>query len=542
MPQQDSRDPRKSTGRAPTDARTGNTQLIEKGWSVHDAVDRAIGNVTDVDTARGVLVVDGRPVGFEAFEVPLSIVSRTSPNDVFLSKVLDPKASANDDVPHFVDPPRDVTAATSAASASAMAGPRSSASSTMPNPVTSTRVNEATVQTATPSRTTEVPTPMASSAGTSQSSTASLTSAGVQTPPLDPAKPRATTLPHAAAAPTDPRVTPMYPDDYREPDRGWTATSMTLSGLGIGGLAIAGYLLRQKLRRKSRFERFMDTTSEWAGLTADFARDRNPAWWGGLAATVLPLAAYYAWPEKSSSVLPMRRPETPSEQLADLLDRGLSELSTWLPTAGSGSSNAISGGVRRLQDSVSGLEMPDNWNRPSQWSVPTEAALSAALIAVSGLAIYLARRNSHTTRSARITDVMTRRPKTIQPNATVADAAALMRQMDVGGLPVCDGSRLIGMVTDRDITIRSAADGRDPHLTPVRDIMSSGVAWATEDDPVEEAARIMREHRIRRLPVVDQRHSLVGIVSLGDLAVDVDDRNLSGQTLEDISEPSKPDR
>ncbi|MCC7370507.1 MAG: CBS domain-containing protein [Chloroflexi bacterium] len=137
---------------------------------------------------------------------------------------------------------------------------------------------------------------------------------------------------------------------------------------------------------------------------------------------------------------------------------------------------------------------------------------------------------------------MTRRPRTIHPNATVADAAALMRQLDVGGLPVCDGSRLIGMVTDRDIAIRSAADGHDPHLTPVRDIMSSGVAWATEDDPVEEAARIMREHRIRRLPIVDERHSLVGVVSLGDLAVDVNDRDLSGKALEEISAPSKPER
>jgi CBS domain-containing protein len=144
--------------------------------------------------------------------------------------------------------------------------------------------------------------------------------------------------------------------------------------------------------------------------------------------------------------------------------------------------------------------------------------------------------------SRRIADVMTRQPRVIQPDATVADAALMMRRLDVGALPVCDGTRLIGMLTDRDITTRSTADGRDPHLTPVRDVMSPGVAWATEDDPVEAAARIMREHRIRRLPIVDERHSLVGVVSLGDLATDVRDDDLSGDTLERISEKTHQSR
>ena len=98
------------------------------------------------------------------------------------------------------------------------------------------------------------------------------------------------------------------------------------------------------------------------------------------------------------------------------------------------------------------------------------------------------------------------------------------------------------MLTDRDIAMRVAADGRDPHLTLVQDVMSAGVSYATENDPVEEAARIMREHRIRRLPIVDERRNLVGIVSLGDLATDVGDDKLSGQTLEEVSEPSRPHR
>jgi len=186
--------------------------------------------------------------------------------------------------------------------------------------------------------------------------------------------------------------------------------------------------------------------------------------------------------------------------------------------------------------------MPATWKSPSGMTMRSEVALSAALVAVSALAIYLARRATATPSSVRIGDIMTRRPRTVNPNATVADAAAMMRRLNVGSLPVCDGSRLVGMVTDRDITIRSSAEGRDPHLTPVRDVMTSGVAWATEDDPVEAAAKIMRDHRIRRLPIVDDHHSLVGVISLGDLAVDVDDTELSGDTLERISEPSDPNR
>jgi CBS domain-containing protein len=172
-----------------------------------------------------------------------------------------------------------------------------------------------------------------------------------------------------------------------------------------------------------------------------------------------------------------------------------------------------------------------------------DVIVPTALLAASALTFYMARRKSgRTGLGATIGDVMTRRPRVIQPDATVADAAGLMRQLNIGALPVCDGARLIGMLTDRDITLRSTADGRDPHLTTVRDVMSPGVAWATEDDPVEAAARIMREHRIRRLPIVNDRHNLVGVVSLGDLAVDVDDDEVSGDTLEEISRPSHPNR
>jgi CBS domain-containing protein len=109
--------------------------------------------------------------------------------------------------------------------------------------------------------------------------------------------------------------------------------------------------------------------------------------------------------------------------------------------------------------------------------------------------------------------------------------------MDVGSLPVCDGQRLLGMVTDRDLTIRMMAEGRDPVSTPVSEAMTPDVRYCFADQDVKEAAQLMQREQIRRLPVVDREKHLVGIVSLGDLAVAGDDR-LSGDTLQDISQPS----
>jgi CBS domain-containing protein len=98
------------------------------------------------------------------------------------------------------------------------------------------------------------------------------------------------------------------------------------------------------------------------------------------------------------------------------------------------------------------------------------------------------------------------------------------------------------MVTDRDITIRATADGRDPRQTPVREVMTSELFYCFEDQPVEEAASLMEEHQIRRLPILNRQKDLVGIVSLGDLAVDTSDEELVGQVLEEVSEPARPQR
>ena len=137
-----------------------------------------------------------------------------------------------------------------------------------------------------------------------------------------------------------------------------------------------------------------------------------------------------------------------------------------------------------------------------------------------------------------LSDIISRNVETIAPEATVREAAQRMRSMDVGSLPVCDGNHLLGMITDRDITIRAIADGRDPARTSVRDAMTPDVQYVFEDDDVERAARIMRERQIRRLPVVNREKRLVGIVALGDIARTGNDR-MSGDALQDISNPTR---
>ena len=137
-------------------------------------------------------------------------------------------------------------------------------------------------------------------------------------------------------------------------------------------------------------------------------------------------------------------------------------------------------------------------------------------------------------------DVMTRDVEVVEPDTSVQEAARKMRGLDVGPLPVCDGERLLGMITDRDIIIRVVAEGRDLGRTRVRDVMTPDVQFCFEDDDVAEAARLMQESQIRRLLILDRQKNLVGIVSLKDLALESGDRRLMGETLERISEEGEP--
>ena len=136
-----------------------------------------------------------------------------------------------------------------------------------------------------------------------------------------------------------------------------------------------------------------------------------------------------------------------------------------------------------------------------------------------------------------VSQILTRDVETIRPDTTVREAAQRMRSMDVGSLPVCDGRNLLGMVTDRDITIRITAEGRDAANTPVQEAMTPDVSYVFEDQDVQDAAKIMRDQQIRRLPVLNREKQLVGIIALGDVAQAGDDK-LSGDALEQISEPT----
>jgi CBS domain-containing protein len=137
---------------------------------------------------------------------------------------------------------------------------------------------------------------------------------------------------------------------------------------------------------------------------------------------------------------------------------------------------------------------------------------------------------------------MTRNVEVVNGNASLKEAATKMKKLDVGLIPVCDGDRLEGLLTDRDITIRATANGRDPSKTKVNEVMSTDIAYCLEDQAVDEAVILMEARQIRRLPILNQDKQLVGIVSLADIAVHVGDRDLTGETLEEISEPAEPKR
>jgi CBS domain-containing protein len=137
-------------------------------------------------------------------------------------------------------------------------------------------------------------------------------------------------------------------------------------------------------------------------------------------------------------------------------------------------------------------------------------------------------------------EVMTRNVVTVHPDAPVREAACMMNDLNVGALPVCDGRRLVGIITDRDITVRATADGMRPDVTPVHAAMTDDVCWCFEDDSVEAIEQEMGRRQIRRLPVVDGRKRLVGMIALGDLASDLADG--TERTLRSISWAAEPDR
>jgi CBS domain-containing protein/sporulation protein YlmC with PRC-barrel domain len=149
---------------------------------------------------------------------------------------------------------------------------------------------------------------------------------------------------------------------------------------------------------------------------------------------------------------------------------------------------------------------------------------------------------THAQRGMQVKDVMTTQVEVVHPEASLWEAAQKMANLDVGPLPVCAGDQLVGMLTDRDITIRVTAEGYDPKTTRVHEVMTPDVLYVFADQDVDEAMVLMTEYQIRRLVVLNRDKQLVGIVSLGDLVVSTGDTVQAGETLERISEPAEPNR
>lgn len=140
----------------------------------------------------------------------------------------------------------------------------------------------------------------------------------------------------------------------------------------------------------------------------------------------------------------------------------------------------------------------------------------------------------------KIHEIMTREPRCVRPTDSLAQAALVLRDLDVGSVLVCENDRIVGILTDRDISIRAVAEGRDPHRTPVRDVMSTDVSFVFDTDDIQAAVEHFERDQVRRLPVLSSADKrLVGIVSLGDLAVDADAR-LGGEVLREVSTPAHP--
>jgi CBS domain-containing protein len=134
-----------------------------------------------------------------------------------------------------------------------------------------------------------------------------------------------------------------------------------------------------------------------------------------------------------------------------------------------------------------------------------------------------------------IKDLMTVKPRTVKAGDSVVEAAKLMKGEDAGVAPIVDGDRLVGVVTDRDIAIRVVAEGRDPQSTKVEDIASQNLVTIDPQQSLDEALRLMAQHQLRRLPVVEEDGKLVGIVAQADVARHADAQR-TGEVVEEISE------
>jgi CBS domain-containing protein len=431
------------------------------------------------DAEGGVLRIDGRPQGHGFFDVPTSAIRRAEDSHVYLNRKLEDLFTL----------PAGADAAGAAGQASTRTTPEQGSAGT------------SAWEPSTP----RVPASPAVSQAYSAAPATGTSGAGLTSHQPYAAQP-------SYAYPTE--------EDGHEAPASRLGAMVSAAGLAA---ALGGGLVwwRRRQARKSRMERIRRALLGSVALAAPLARtalERGDArMLTPLAALPLLLLARKAAGHEQAAPMPTQSalPARPDLHLADRLAALRAELPAALPS--------------------------------SAPSVPSRMLkLGAPALGAGALAFMLARRKANhsggVSSSSRLGDIMTRQVEVVRPDQTIFEATTLMKRLNVGFLPVCDGRRLQGVLTDRDIVVRPIADSRDPQQATVRDAMSSEVIYAFEDDRIERGAELMKEHQIRRLPIVDRAKNLVGVVSLGDLAVDTGNRKLSGSTIERISEPSRPRR
>ena len=142
----------------------------------------------------------------------------------------------------------------------------------------------------------------------------------------------------------------------------------------------------------------------------------------------------------------------------------------------------------------------------------------------------------------KVKEIMTKEFEMIESSESIVHAAKKMKSLNVGVLPIKEGNKIIGVITDRDMVVRALAEDKNVSDVTVKDIMSSEIARCSLEDSIEDAANIMKEKQVRRLIVLNDENIPVGIVSLGDIAAKAESKQLVGQTLEAVSKPCSPTR
>jgi CBS domain-containing protein len=138
--------------------------------------------------------------------------------------------------------------------------------------------------------------------------------------------------------------------------------------------------------------------------------------------------------------------------------------------------------------------------------------------------------------SQKVRDFMTRNPECVSEKDSIRDVARIMKDQDTGVVPVVEGKKIIGLVTDRDIVVRGIAEGKDVSSSKVNELMTRDVRSVHEDSTVAEVLDLMSRSQVRRIPVVNQSQELVGIVSIGDISTETNQDNKVGRAMENISE------